>query len=1116
MALFAAAWGSERIRLGVSSGYYPLSFEEDGEVRGMLVDVGREVAAKMGMAAEVVAYDWVDMPSVVGSGEVDVFLGVFYSDERAELYEFGPELYSSDVFFYSRDRAGAVRSLSEADGLKVGVSFPGSLIPLTARAEYPDVQWVVFNDSEELLNQMMIDDSFVGFVEEAVLVEAMRLSRAGLEPFSRSDEPFFSLSLRAVARKGNSELMLRFSAAFSQLDRFELARLSFPWFSGKEVYEGPIGLTPEELDFLRRHPQIRFGGDANWPPISFRNERGVPDGMQADFLRLIEELIGVQFDYVLFEDWQAVQRSVDEGLADLRSAEAGQENATISYLQVPLALVVHSAKKKGYNLDGLAGEVISVEAGNVFARRFADRYPDTNFRFVVSEQEGLAQVLRGEVDGHVGNLAVCSHLIQTGFASALSIVDTLDFSHDLAFEVRSDGDWPVFKDIMDRAISQISEAQRKEIRDRWIAVDLRERFDYESLWKPLLAVAAVLLLAVLWRWSNWRFRKALNSAQERLFLANKAGAGGVVEWFPCTGVLKYSEEYYNILGYKVEELEEDISAFRKLAHPDDFRAAMLSQWKAVKLGDEFEVTLRMRHKSGDWVWVLSRGIPTHFEPDGSVRRFLTVHTDITALMRTRQELEKQERIAREANNAKSVFLANMSHEIRTPMNAILGFSRLLKRDSSLNTQQSGYVHLINRSGEHLLSLLDDILDIAKIESGRMEVDWNDWDIKRVFSDLSFIYAGRCEEKGLRFESSYAEDLPAVVESDGAKLRQVLANLLVNAVKFTDQGSIGFTASRVSEDGESSRIRIEISDTGCGISEDEIPLLFKTFSQAAGGKGEKSGSGLGLTIAREYARLMGGDLRVTSELGKGSRFTLELPLRPAKGESTINDELLYRVSIDQELAGAKRVLVVDDNLYSLQYMQQFLAACGFFVRLAQDGEEAVEVWSKFSPDVVLLDLRMPKKDGYEVIREIRASSGPNHPKILVLTASAFKDQRQRVLDMGADEFMGKPFREAELLEKLAELLELPFERESLEEESSAESLSSTGMDKSIELDEATYLKFVDACRGGYVQKLGELIDSLDCNQPEAAMYLRRCAQSFDYGKILNMLTVSPDSANVDQK
>jgi len=391
---------------------------------------------------------------------------------------------------------------------------------------------------------------------------------------------------------------------------------------------------------------------------------------------------------------------------------------------------------------------------------------------------------------------------------------------------------------------------------------------------------------------------------------------------------------------------------------------------------------------------------------------------LTALECSQAALEAAAEQAEIANRAKSQFLAKMSHELRTPLNAILGFSQMMNRDESLSGEQRQYLNIINRSGEHLLSLINDVLEMSKIEAGRITFNENHFDLLHMIEAIAEMLQLKASAKNLQLILESDPQIPKYVITDESKLRQVLINLLENAIKFTQEGWVKL---RVYPGTEPTQIVFEISDTGVGIAAEEFSLLSEPFVQTESGRQSMQGTGLGLSISKQFINLLGGELNIQSKVGQGSIFTFDVQLRLA--DAIANHQILPTQQViglepDQ---GPYRILVVEDVAENRCLLTQLLIPIGFEVRTVNNGQEAVEAWEKWHPDLILMDMLMPVMDGYEATRRIKSKPGGQETVIIALTANAFSDAQIATLEAGCDDYLPKPYREQILFEKISQHL-----------------------------------------------------------------------------------------------
>jgi len=427
---------------------------------------------------------------------------------------------------------------------------------------------------------------------------------------------------------------------------------------------------------------------------------------------------------------------------------------------------------------------------------------------------------------------------------------------------------------------------------------------------------------------------------------------------------------------------------------------------------------------------------------------------LTQTQRQSQALEAAAIAADAANRAKSEFLANMSHELRTPLNAILGFTQIMSHDKTLSKDNQQNLTIINRAGEHLLDLINDVLEMSKIEAGRTTLNINSFDLIHLLDNLQEMMQGRATAKGLHLKFEYAPNIAQHIQADESKLRQVLLNILGNAIKFTETGSIILrvkmgtgdwglgteedTKTHLSIPNTQSPITnpqsliFEIQDTGIGICDDEVCVLFEAFGQTEAGRKSQQGTGLGLAISRKYVQLMGGDISVSSAVGVGSTFSFQIQVGLVSAH-----EIPYQPTTRSVIGLAPqqrecRILVVDDVADSRLLLVKLLSSVGFVVQEAANGQEALAIWQQWHPQLILMDMRMPIMDGYEATHFIRSAEIENHTTIpnphtiiIALTAHAFEEQRQAMLQVGCDDLINKPFSEKEILEKLNKYLGIKY-------------------------------------------------------------------------------------------
>ncbi|GAB4581457.1 MAG: hypothetical protein Fur0022_42040 [Anaerolineales bacterium] len=577
-------------------------------------------------------------------------------------------------------------------------------------------------------------------------------------------------------------------------------------------------------------------------------------------------------------------------------------------------------------------------------------------------------------------------------------------------------------------------------------------------------------------------------------------------------VISWNPGAEHMFGYKAEEA---VGKFLPdLIVTEEHHAKAAEIFMALACGTPVKPTEILSFtKSGTRIDVSATFSPI-MDAEGNLTAISAILRDITELKKVERDLQNAKEAAEAANRAKSAFLANMSHELRTPLNAILGFSQLMARDQSLAADQQENLQIIVRSGEHLLALINDILELSKIEAGRTTLRETTFDLHNLLGDLEDMFHLRAANKGLHLILDQEEHLPRYIRADEGKLRQVMINLLGNAVKFTAEGGVSIRA-RTTETHAEHRLWIEVEDTGSGIAPEEQAHLFKAFVQTQAGIEVKEGTGLGLSISQQFVQLMGGNIRVESEPGKGSIFSFDVPIQLAQASDLIVEKPMRKVIGMEPGQPTYRILVVEDREENRRLLVRLLRPFGFEIREAVNGQEGVEVWEQWDPHFIWMDMRMPVMGGYEATQRIKGTLKGQGTVIVALTASAFEEDRALILSAGCDDFISKPFREAEIFEMLSKYLGIRF----LYQDTQAEplSISSKGAEQfqaggleGIPLNLLTDLH--NATVQADMDRVVNLIEQMEAYNAQAARGFSELAQNFEYNQIILLTKPNEKSAS----
>jgi PAS domain S-box-containing protein len=614
-------------------------------------------------------------------------------------------------------------------------------------------------------------------------------------------------------------------------------------------------------------------------------------------------------------------------------------------------------------------------------------------------------------------------------------------------------------------------------------------------------------------WERKQTEKALRVSEDKFSKAFHCSPNpSIITRLSDDKIIEFNGSALEFFSYSVDEVRE--KTFRQLGIWVDENSSSvimnILQQQGIVRGMEQSIYTQSRQTktvllSAELIYINSQNC------------VLFILNDITQRKQTELDLAKAKDEAEAANQAKSEFLANMSHELRTPLNAILGFSQLMGQDHSLKTEQSKMLQIINHSGEHLLDLINSILDLSKIEAGHMSLEESSFDFYNLLSNLEQMLQFKAVSKGLTLQFILDKNVPQYIKTDEGKLRQVLINLISNGIKYTQAGSVALniTAQQQSSSDQKSQIFFEVSDTGVGIASDEINSIFDAFFQSEIGRQSHQGTGLGLSISHQFVELMGGEITVNSTVGVGSqfKFNIEVDLTTAEAAHSYNQhQKVVKLAEDQP---NYRILVVDDAWENRQLLSKLFQGVGFPVREAENGAVAVEIWQQWKPHLIWMDMRMPVMNGYKATRQIRSIQSTEKTVIIGLTASAFEQDRETVLAAGCDDFVRKPAAASVLFEKMAQYLGVRY----LYAEDVATPINSQPtylahkdnitdwQQQIIQVMSTEWIRqFHQATLIGRDQEMLQLIQEIPESYPSLAEFLTDLTHNFEFDKILELTAI----------
>jgi PAS domain S-box-containing protein len=902
-------------------------------------------------------------------------------------------------------------------------------------------------------------------------------------------------------------------------------------------------LTFEERKWLAQHQrEIRIGITVI-PPQVLRID-GEYQGFSIDYIHLMERKLGIYFKLVPYASWDEVLLAAKLHQIDMIfAAQQTPERLkylifTEPYIELPNMILVRKDRSGGYDLKDMKGWSVAAVKGSGVEEYLKKEFGYLDIHPVKDELSGLRMVSLGDVDAMVVEISRATYYIEKEGILNLRVSGDANLLYKLRFAVRND--LPILRVILDKGLSSITDQEKKEIRRRWIYISGKSIFSSKTFWLSLvgglLVLTLVILGVILWNRvlqgivkqrtselqqelaERMRTEAALRESEERYSCIVNTANEGIWVLGPDAKTTFVNARMAEMLGISEDEMiGKPVTDFLFEEDWTDHQKKMENRRNGIS--EHYE--RRYRCKDGQAIWTLASAVPV-FDSGHHFNGSMAMFTDITerkrdsvALKRNRDQLEElvkertsQLETAKEqaefANRAKSTFLATMSHELRTPLNSILGFARLTKELPDITSKQREYLDIITLSGGHLLNLINNVLDMSKIESGHISLDTAPIDLYQMIQEMKSLLYINAKEHGLSFTAEQSQELPRRIDVDGGKLRQILINLTGNAIKYTKQGGIVLRVMVTRKIHEQIQLRFEVEDTGPGISEEDCKKIFKPFVQLRGQGVVETGTGLGLAISRQYVELMGGNIDVISEKGKGSIFFFEIPVKELPfGKDVIPSEHGRAIRLEKGQP-RYRILVAEDQLENRILLHKILEPFGFDIRDASDGKEALEIFEQWHPDLIWMDIRMPVMDGLEATHQIRSREAGAHTKIIALTAQALEEDRMKIIQAGCDDFIRKPYRDTEIFNVLVRYLGLRFVYEEMLTVSPEESEIILSPELLAALPHELAEKLHNAVIELDPERVNDLINQIMYNNPSVGRAFRNLANRFDYAHLLQIL------------
>ncbi|WP_052700165.1 ATP-binding protein [Methylocucumis oryzae] len=790
----------------------------------------------------------------------------------------------------------------------------------------------------------------------------------------------------------------------------------------------PIYISKTEQKWLAEHPIIRFSGDPKWLPYEAFDNNGRYVGIVAEYLRLIEQKLRIHLEIVPTQSWTETVQKIKQGEIDVISETIDSDlnkqlTFTHAYLSSPVVIVMRDEEVYVDDIAQISAKRIGLVKEYGYNPAIIKQYPDIKFYEVESVQDGLTHVSTRKLDALICTLAQASYHISEQGVNNVRIVGKTQFATKLGYGMRPE--FAPLVPLFNRALNTINPNDKQKILENWGKEQFIEKIDYSLIFKIIGGFLLLLVLTFLW---NRRLvqeiqRRKLSEQKvlllnKRLALATEVLALGVWE-------LEFGEQLALIFDERSLAIYDlapdaplDFDVWLSVVHPDDRHLLKQLIFTIENNQTPTPIEFRLKNSASDIRTIYCAA--TAVREGDHIIKVTGVNWDISDRKKAELALATAKEQAEHANKAKSQFLANMSHEIRTPLNAIIGFTELLSEQIK-EPKHLSFVQTIQSAGQNLLALINDILDLSKIEAGKLNIEKNVCNPHDLFNELNHIFSLKVREKNLQLQLDVDPKIPEHLILDAVRLRQVLFNLIGNAVKFTDTGYVRLSARTTNEDDIHSKLDlvIEVEDTGIGIDKSQQHIVFNDFEQSEGQDYRKyGGTGLGLAISSRLTEMMGGIISLSSQLGVGTTFTIHLFDVDVAVMSGEQQPEALPVPVGKINFHPGVVLVVDDVTNNRSLLRESFADTSLTILEAENGLIAVNMVKQNAIDLILMDIRMPVMDGYEAAALIKSISDI---PIIALTASVMRDQYERLKSSNFEGYLRKPVLKADLHQELTKFL-----------------------------------------------------------------------------------------------
>jgi len=1035
------------VKAGVDENWPPFDFVDNKRnYLGISSDYLSLISESTGLKFEIYSNKWSKVMSKIQAKEIDILACAANTEARREYLDFTSSYLDVDIVVVGKKNLN-LKTFDDVQNYKVALP-KGNFVHEKLKKRFPKIEFIFVKSNEEALKYVSYGkaDVYIGNLPVVTYIINNNLL-TNLQVKQKSDFEQAKLSIGVL--KDKKILLSILNKALNNISKEKKQKIATKWILNDSTFtqDYNINLTKKEKDWLLSHGKINISGDSFWPPYSFLNKDGNYVGMVPDLVDLMVKKINLNIEYEHSLNWADTITSMKNRKLDMIDAisyspsRAEFMNFSTKYFAAEIVIIGNKNNEKYISsLMKIKNKKIATVKGYSVIESISKDYPLLpDLIKVNSPLQGLRNLSNSQLDYFILDIPSFEYYSKAYGLSNLKIVGPTGYRYEYGFGILKEHKELV--SIMNKLLNSISTDEKDEIYRKWIKIDYEEKIDYDLVWK-IVVISFIILLGIIY-W-NRKLKIEIEEkeiAQEKLSESKdfvSAIMNSQLDIIVVTNgkeINQVNQAFNDVLNFKdLEEFKKEhkcISDMFDTKNDEDFLVPIKNGivWIDEILKNpskSYKVKILIKKKEYIFKVVASR------IKNNRLLKTAVFH-DITELENLYKDLIVAKDNALSAARHKSEFLANMSHEIRTPMNSVIGFTDLLEKEIT-NPIQRDYLSSIQKGGVALLAIINDILDLSKIEAGKMSINNESVNPKNLIMEVESIFHSKIVSKNVNFSIDIDNSIPDFIIIDSVRLRQILFNLIGNAIKFTEQGSITLKVQNLYKDSIKSKIDLVISieDTGIGIEEKQLKNIFNAFEQQSNQDTKFGGTGLGLAICSKLVTMMNGDIYVESERGVGSTFTIYLKdiAVSSLGEQITTQKLDYSNIVFEKAT----ILVVDDIEENRKLVKASLKEFDFKIVMAENGKVALDRLKNINIDLILMDLRMPILNGYEAARIIKNDNKFKNIPLVALTASVMGKDLEKVGEFGFDAYLRKPVIISDLIEKISEFLPYEFLNNTIDKES----------------------------------------------------------------------------------